>query len=74
MSKAARIQTQVESVNRPSRTCDWPKSSKTGNNAYISEIFGSQVFGLSKLQEALPKTVYARFIQQLKVKKKINKG
>jgi hypothetical protein len=62
----ARIQSVIDSVTRPARSCEWPKASD-GKNAYISEIFGNNVFTLKKLQQTLPKTVYARFIQQIKV-------
>jgi glutamine synthetase len=47
------------------RTVDWPQK-PSGGNAYSADIYGSQVFTLSKLQETLPKPVYNRFIQQLK--------
>lgn len=65
MAQAARIQTVLDSVTRPSRTCPWPQTN--GANSYISEIYGSNVFTLNKLQKTLPKTVYARFIQQQQV-------
>ncbi len=66
MSQQARLQSVLDSVSRPGRSCEWPKASD-GKNAYISDIFGTNVFTLKKLQQTLPKTVYARFIQQIKV-------
>lgn len=71
-TKSARIQSQIETVNRSGRTCEWPQD-KGGNNSYISDIFGAQVFTLKKMQAALPKTVYARFVQQLKGRQPLDK-
>lgn len=68
-----RLNAVIESVTRPGklvsltigRTADWPQKA-TGGNAYSADIYGSQVFTLSKLQATLPKPVYNRFIQQQK--------
>ena len=66
MSQTARIDATQTSVSRAGRSVDWPK---TGNRlATGSEIFGQNVFTLKTLQSALPKPVYARFIQQIKVR------
>ena len=66
MSQQARIQAVLDNVVRPGRNVEWPKNSK-GDNLYISEIYGSNVFTLKKLQNSIPKPVYARFVQQIKV-------
>jgi glutamine synthetase len=66
MSSQARVTAVLDSVARPARTCEWPKTTD-GKNAYISDIYGTNVFTLKKLQQTLPKTVYARFVQQIKV-------
>ena len=59
---AGRSDALKENVNRPARKIDWPQN---GNrNAYLSEIFGSNVFNLSKLQAELPKPVFAKFLEQ----------
>ena len=50
---------------RSSRQVQWPQAD--GKPKYISEIYGCNVFGLKTLQQTLPKTVYSRFIQQIKV-------
>ncbi|KAI8907956.1 glutamine synthetase type III N terminal-domain-containing protein [Gorgonomyces haynaldii] len=64
MAQQARIQAVLDNVSRSNRSVDWPSSN--GKNLYISEIYGSNVFTLKKLQSAIPKPVYARFIQQIK--------
>ena len=66
MSQFARISAVNEVVTRPARKADWPKTS-SGSNQYISDIYGSYVFTLKKLQATLPKPVYNSFIQQQKV-------
>ena len=66
MSQQARISAVNEVVSLSARKADWPKTSN-GSNQYISEIYGSNVFTLKKLQETLPKPVYNRFIEQQKV-------
>ncbi|KNC97555.1 uncharacterized protein SPPG_07029 [Spizellomyces punctatus DAOM BR117] len=64
MSQQARINAVQDTVQRPGRSVDWPQ---TGNRpAYVSEIYGTNVFSLKNLQQTLPKPVYARFIQQIK--------
>jgi len=65
MSQTARIQATNDVVSRPARKADWPKT-PNGSNQYISDIYGSNVFTLKKLQATLPKPVYNRFIQQQK--------
>jgi glutamine synthetase len=65
MSQQARLDVQAANLSRPGRHVEWPT---TGHrNAYPSELFGSNVFGLKQLQEALPKPVYAKFLDQIKV-------
>lgn len=63
-----------EAVNRSTRHVDWPKKEGQNRLAYVSEIFGESVFSLSTLQKSLPKPVYARFIQQLKGRKSLDKA
>ncbi|TPX58403.1 glutamine synthetase [Spizellomyces sp. 'palustris'] len=64
MSQQARINAVQDTVQRPGRNVDWPQN---GNRpAYVSEIYGTNVFSLKNLQQTLPKPVYARFIQQIK--------
>ncbi|KAJ3299542.1 hypothetical protein HK104_008518 [Borealophlyctis nickersoniae] len=64
MSQAARIEAVQDNVSRPGRSVDWPVN---GNRLqYCSEVFAANVFGLKQLQQALPKPVFARFIQQIK--------
>ncbi len=63
----ARIQAVNDVVSRPARKADWPKT-RTGANALISDIYNCNVFTLKKLQDALPKPVYNRFLQQQKVR------
>ncbi|KAI8929747.1 glutamine synthetase type III N terminal-domain-containing protein [Entophlyctis helioformis] len=71
MSHQARINAVVDSVVRPGRTVEWPK---TGSRpAYVSEIFGQNVFTLKTLQQTLPKPVYVRFLQQIKGRQVIDK-
>ncbi|KAJ3324337.1 hypothetical protein HDV06_000376 [Boothiomyces sp. JEL0866] len=71
MSQTARINTALESVNRPNRVAEWPKTGE--KNSYISDIYGTNVFTLKKLQTTLPKSVYARFIEQLKGHKPLDR-
>lgn len=66
MAQHARVQAVLENTSRQARNVAWPLK-QDGRHQYISEIYNSQVFTFRKLQEALPKTVYARFIQQIKV-------
>ncbi|KAI9193189.1 uncharacterized protein BJ171DRAFT_604620 [Polychytrium aggregatum] len=63
-SNAARISALREGLDRPSRVVDWPTVDH--RHAYISEIYGQNVFTLKELQKHLPKPVYARFVQQIK--------
>jgi glutamine synthetase len=65
MTQEARITAINDSVTRPARSVEWPKTGQ--RHSYPSEIFGQNVFTLKTLQQTLPKTVYARFIQQIKV-------
>ena len=71
-SAHARVEALQENVNRPARTVEWPK---VGNrNAYCSEIYGGNVFGLKQLAAELPKPVYASFIQQQSGQKPLDKA
>ncbi len=65
MTQEARIGAIAEGVTRGARSVDWPKLGH--RSAYPSEVFGTNVFTLKKLEQTLPKPVYARFIQQIKV-------
>lgn len=64
-SQQARITAVREMVHRENRSVIWP--TVDNHPAYVSEIFGSHVFNLKTLQKSIPKPVYARFIQQIKV-------
>ncbi|KAI9005246.1 glutamine synthetase type III N terminal-domain-containing protein [Gaertneriomyces semiglobifer] len=71
MSQTARITAVQSSVSREGRIVDWPQ---TGSRpAYVSEIYGTSVFGLKQLQASLPKPVYARFIQQIKGRQSLDR-
>ncbi|KAJ3056605.1 hypothetical protein HK097_005768 [Rhizophlyctis rosea] len=71
MSQSARIDATQTSVSRAGRSVEWPK---TGNRlATGSEIFGQNVFTLKTLQSALPKPVYARFVQQIKGRQSLDR-
>jgi glutamine synthetase len=65
MTKEARTNAVQEQVVRPKRHIQWPTNG--ARHQYPAEIFGQNVFTLKTLQQTLPKTVYARFIQQIKV-------
>ena len=65
MTQNARINAINDTVTRQGRQVEWPMEGH--RHAYPSEIFGRNVLTLKTLQETLPKTVYARFIQQIKV-------
>ncbi|RKO87926.1 hypothetical protein BDK51DRAFT_39028 [Blyttiomyces helicus] len=66
MSQAARIAALQDTTARPGRTVEWPQ--ENGKPVYVSKTFGVNVFSLKTLSETLPKSVYARFIQQIKVR------
>ncbi|KAJ3184897.1 hypothetical protein HDU85_001587 [Gaertneriomyces sp. JEL0708] len=71
MSQTARITAVQSSVSREGRVVAWPQ---TGSRpAYVSEIYGTSVFGLKQLQASLPKPVYARFIQQIKGRQSLDR-
>ncbi|KAJ3011939.1 hypothetical protein HKX48_006560 [Thoreauomyces humboldtii] len=72
MSQSARIDAVQDSVLRTGRTVDWPQ--KGNRPAYISEIYGQNVFDLKGLQSTLPKPVYARFIQQIKGRQTLDRA
>ncbi|KAJ3219347.1 hypothetical protein HDU67_001566 [Dinochytrium kinnereticum] len=63
MSQAARISALQENVDRANRSIDWLKVGH--RNAFPSEVFGVNVFGLKQLAVCLPKPVYQKFIQQI---------
>ena len=65
MTQEARIAAINENVSRPGRAVEWPTTQN--RHSYPSEIFGTNVFTLKTLQQTLPKPVYGRFIQQIKV-------
>lgn len=62
----ARFNAILDSVNKPGRSIEYPKL-PSGRPKYTAEIFGENVFTLKTLQNTLPKPVYAKFIQQIKV-------
>ena len=66
MSFEARQRVIAEALTRPTRNVEFPKHA-SGRPKYPSEIFGENVFTLRTLQFTLPKPVYAKFIQQIKV-------
>jgi glutamine synthetase len=70
--QTARVQAVIDNVSHSSRNVDWP--SKAGKHLYVSEVYGSQVFDLAKLERALPKAVYAQFIEQLKGRNRLDKS
>ncbi|KAJ3152001.1 hypothetical protein HDU89_001648 [Geranomyces variabilis] len=72
MSQSARISAVLDGVQRPGRTVEWPQ--KGNRPAYISEIYGQNVFDLKGLQQTLPKPVYARFIQQIKGRQSLDRA
>lgn len=72
MAQQTRINAVLENISRPGRSVQWPQ--KDGKPKYISEIYGSNVFGLKRMQDSLPKTVYARFVQQIKGKQPLDKA
>ncbi len=61
----------LKATNNQQRNVEWPQ--ENNRNAYISHIYGSNVFTLKKLQESIPKSVYARYIQQMKGKQPLDK-
>lgn len=62
--KNARVGAILGSLERPTRSVQWPQVN--GRPAYISEIYGENVFTMKKLQMNLPKPVYHKFVQQIK--------
>ncbi|KAJ3111585.1 hypothetical protein HDU96_005549 [Phlyctochytrium bullatum] len=71
MSQAARIAAVQDNVDRPGRTIDWIKVGH--RNAFPSEVFGQDVFGLKQLATSLPKPVYQRFLQQIQGRQSIDR-
>ncbi|KAJ3097435.1 hypothetical protein HDU97_004883 [Phlyctochytrium planicorne] len=63
MSQAARISAIQENVDRSNRTIEWAKEGH--RNAFPSEVFGVDVFGLKQLSVSLPKPIYNRFLSQI---------
>ncbi|KAJ3090710.1 hypothetical protein HK102_002895 [Quaeritorhiza haematococci] len=71
MSSTARTQALLGNVERKSRQVEWPKHGD--RPAYVSEIYGENVFSLQTLQKTLPKPVYARFIQQVQGRQSLDR-
>ena len=65
MSNQARVSAVLDSVTRPARSVNWPTVS--GKPLYPSDLFNQNVFTFATLSQTLPKAVYARFIEQIKV-------
>jgi hypothetical protein len=51
---------------KSTREVSWPR--EMDRHEYPSEIFGRNVFTMKTLQQTLPKPVYARFVEQIKVR------
>lgn len=69
MTKEARTEALLNSTANAARNVEWP--AKNGHPAYISEIYGQNVFTFKTMEQTLPKPIYSRFLQQVKVKKKV---
>jgi glutamine synthetase len=64
--QAARISALLTAVDRPGRHIEFPKDAQ-GKHIPVSEFYGANVFTLKTMQTYLPKPVYAKFVQQVKV-------
>lgn len=64
--QAARVNALLASVDRQGRSIEFPKDAQ-GKRLQMSEIYGENVFTLKTMQAYLPKPVYTKFIQQVKV-------
>ncbi|KAI9148625.1 hypothetical protein H9P43_010106 [Blastocladiella emersonii ATCC 22665] len=72
MSQQARIEAVLGVVAHTPRDVKVP-TDVHGRVLTPSEIFGTSVFGLSALQKALPKPVYAQFVKQMRGRQTLDK-
>ncbi|KAI8639112.1 hypothetical protein BD408DRAFT_421851 [Parasitella parasitica] len=65
MSQQARIDVISGVFGRPPRDIQFPRNS-AGKQMVVSEIFGTNVFGIKEMGDRLPKPVFKTFCNQLK--------
>ncbi|KAJ3015413.1 hypothetical protein HKX48_004600 [Thoreauomyces humboldtii] len=74
MTQDSRIAAVQDSVLRTGRTVDWPQKDGGARPSYISEIYGQNCFDLKTLQKTLPKSIHARFVQQIKGRQSLDRA